>query len=492
MTRRQTQTPGESRGTERRTNMPIRELQRPSESSELFHIDTITQLELSSPKVSEHDADPEEPSKKKGTACICTDLLIPGRGDPTKDAAVIIEEGKVAFAGLQDQIPQKYASIPRVQVPVLMPGLWDCHTHFSGGADDATNYMLGPAAACGARIARAFYETLMAGFTTIRDVGSYALEASQAVEEGLIYGPNVYCAGACISQTAGHGDSFDVPVGWVWRSIGVGINSGGDNPGTTMICIADGVDECRKAVRLQIRRGAKLIKVLASGGVMSRDDDPKFQQFSDEELKVMVDEAGRMNRIVAAHVHGKPGILAALRAGVRTLEHGTYLDDECIDIMKEKGVMLIATRYIVAEFMKRLDLLPPKQRAKMITVSEVHRKAYAHAVKSGVKCALGTDLGSSDPRAPLAHGTNGAELAYAVEAGMTPLEAIEAATANGPDTLGPMAPKSGQIKLGYDADLIALAKNPLDDIEVFKDVKNITHVWKGGKLSKGPGISAMP
>ena len=492
MTRYQLQAHNASRDAGIRENISTTGSRRPAQFSQLGQTEIITPIVKSSPKTSNHDPESDELLKKKETVCICANLLIPGRGNPIKDGAVVVQEGKIAFVGPSDQIPHEYAAIPNVNVPVIMPGLWDCHTHFSGDSTSEPSYTLQPSATCGARLARSFYDTLMAGYTSVRDVGSYAIEASKAVEEGIIYGPNVYGAGACISQTAGHGDTFELPVGWSWGQSGVGVNAGGDSSGTTMICLADGVDECRKAIRLQIRRGAKVIKVLASGGVMSRDDDPMLQQFSDEELKVMVDEAGRMNRVVAAHVHGKPGILAALRAGVRTLEHGTYLDDECIDIMKEKGVMLVATRQVVTEFMKRLDLLPPKQRAKLIMVSEVGKKSYAHAVKRGVKCALGTDIGSSDPRTLLAHGTNGGELAHAVEAGMTPLQAIEAATANGPDTLGPMAPKSGQINLGYDADLIALAKNPLTNIEIFKDVKNITHVWKGGKLSKGPGVSPFP
>jgi imidazolonepropionase-like amidohydrolase len=241
-----------------------------------------------------------------------------------------------------------------------------------------------------------------------------------------------------------------------------------------------------------VRRGAKIIKVLASGGVLSRDDDPKLQQFSDEELKVIVDEAARMNQIVAAHVHGKAGIMAAIKAGCKTLEHGTYLDEEAVDLMLEKDVMLIATRLIVTEGVKHKELLSPESYKKMLETAKHHKKAYGLAIKKGAKCALGTDLGISVPGTSLSHGSAGAELLYAVEAGMTPLQAIEAATANGPATLGPMAPMSGQIKVGYDADLIGLAKNPVDDIGCFRDVKNITHVWKGGKLFKDTAILVRP
>ena len=434
---------------------------------------------------------PLEDFKKKSITCICADLLIPGRGEPMKDAAAVLEEGRIAFVGPQSNIPEKYKSAPSTHVPVLLPGLWDCHTHFTGADSGPADFILPNLATCGAKIARSFHDTLMAGFTSIRDVGSFAIEAHDAVKRGVIYGPTVYGAGAVLTQTAGHGDTFEMPVGVIWRMSGTSVTAASENKGIGMVCMADGVDECRKAVRLQIRRGASLIKVLASGGVLSRDDDPLFQQFSDEELKVIVEEAGRMNRSVAAHVHGKDGCMAALRAGCHTLEHGSYLDDEAMDLMIEKGVMLIATRTIVEEGMAHLDLLGPSQRRKMIQVADLGKKMYAKAISKGVKCALGTDLGVSTPHVPfsLGNGNNARELYYAVEAGMTPLQAIEAATANAPETLGKMAPKSGQIREGYDADVIALCCNPLDDIKVFQDPKNITHVWKAGKISKGPGAS---
>jgi len=226
---------------------------------------------------------------------------------------------------------------------------------------------------------------------------------------------------------------------------------------------------------------------MASGGVLSRDDDPHFQQFSDEEMEVMVKEAKRFNRVVAAHVHGKPGIMAALRAGCHTLEHGTYLDEEAVDLMLKKDAMLVATRTILVESMKHIDLIPPTSRDKMRETAKYHKQAYELAIKKGVKIALGTDLGVSIPGEPLSHGRSGGELLYAVEAGMTPLEAIEAATANGPLTVGPMVPKSGQIREGYDADVIALSKDPLKNIGCLRDVKNVTHVWKGGVPYKYPG-----
>lgn len=187
-----------------------------------------------------------------------------------------------------------------------------------------------------------------------------------------------------------------------------------------------------------------------------------------------------MNRIVAAHVHGKAGIMAAIKAGCKTLEHGTYLDEEAVELMLEKDVMLVATRLIITEGVKLKDSLSPES-CKMLETAKYHKKAYGLAIKKG---ALGTDLGIFVPGTSLSHGSAGTELLYAVEAGMTPLQAIDAATASGPVTLGAMVPLSEQIKVGYDADLIGLQKNPIDDIGIFRDLKSITHVWKEGSSSR--------
>ncbi|KAF2492970.1 amidohydrolase [Lophium mytilinum] len=413
---------------------------------------------------------------------ITTDLLIPGRGTPTKATAIILSSktNKIVFVGPIPTLPSKYTHLPCTHVPVLLPGLWDCHCHFHGAKTlNLTPIATTHPATAGARLARSAADTLAAGFTSVRELGGYAPEIASAIDDGIIPGPTIYSAGAALSQTAGHGDLFDLPVGWVWQCQGVGA-------GISPLCVADGVEECRKAVRLQIRRGAKVIKVLASGGVLSIADNPLYQQFSDEELKVIVEEAGRAHRVVAAHVHGKEGVMAALRAGVKTLEHGTYLDEEAMEVMKERDVILVATRTIVKEAVKNKDLMSPESAKKMMEVIEQSDQMYAAAIKVGVKIALGTDLGISTPGQGLSHGNNGGEFAYAVESGMTPLEAIEAGTASAPETLGPQAPLSGQIREGYDADVIAVVGNPLENVKVLGSAKNISHVWKRGELLKSP------
>ena len=203
---------------------------------------------------------------------------------------------------------------------------------------------------------------------------------------------------------------------------------------------ADGVDECRKAIRINLRRGARVIKVFTSGGVTSRDDNPRYQQFSDDELKVMVQEAERMGLICAAHAVGKAGIMAAIRAGFKVIEHNSYADDEVFEAMKKNDVMLVATITPLESIENNKDKYPPPMYKKARRIIKTHKAAYKNAVKAGVKCALGSDLFGGIGTV-LSPGLNGNEVALAVEAGgMTPLEAIRAATAHGPGTVGPQAP----------------------------------------------------
>jgi len=279
-----------------------------------------------------------------------------------------------------------------------------------------------------------------------------------------------------LSQTGGHGDFHSFPLDFV-LSIGVTLGLG-------ILC--DGVPECLKAVRSQLRSGARLIKICASGGVMSEIDNPVHQQFSDEEMRAIVEEAGRAERIVAAHCHGKPGIMAALRAGCKTIEHGTYLDEEAAELMVEKGAILVPTRLTYERGLKigKQSGIPEYAYQKLLAVADRHKEAMQLAVKKGVKIALGTDIANTGEETALPSGMNACEVEYLVGAGLSPLQAIQAATSAGPETLGPQAPTSGQLKPGYDADMISLSQNPLPDVTVLASPQNITHVWKSGKLVK--------
>jgi imidazolonepropionase-like amidohydrolase len=206
--------------------------------------------------------------------------------------------------------------VPVRRVATVMPGMWECHGHFIGMRSfDLTRLPLEPVPLRAARCARDLRAALDAGITSVRDVGGLGVYLARAVAEGTLDGPAVYGAGAILSTTGGHGDLHSFPLDWMRNH----------DPGFTRL--ADGPDECTKAVREQLRRNAKLIKVCASGGVLSEVDHPVHQQFTLAELRAIVEVAAMADRAVAAHCHGKPGIMAALRAGVRTIEHGTYLDD---------------------------------------------------------------------------------------------------------------------------------------------------------------------
>jgi len=413
---------------------------------------------------------------------IDADLLIPGQGRPIENGTLVFSPttSDIQFVGSSTDLPPDYSSLkPIAKVPTLMPGLWDCHVHLMGGSSTGLEEtVLQAPALAGARCARDAAATLNAGYTSIREVAGHGAHLRKAIEEGWLPGPNIYTSVSILSQTAGHGDAHSMPLELVRDRM--------KNPGLPLH-LCDGVDECIKAVRMKVREGADLIKVAATGGVLSIIDSPQAQQFSDEELEAIVKEAARTDKIVAAHCHGKKGIMAALKAGCMTIEHGSFLDQEAIDLMLEKDATLVATRSIIEFGIQHPDLYPREVYDKMQEVNQSHKKSYAKAVRAGVRIALGTDLGISSNKVMFNHGMNGKELRYAVNAGMTPLEAIEAATARGPATLGPQAPKSGQLKAGYDADFIALSRDPLRDIDAVGDVSAVTHVWKGGKLYKAPG-----
>ncbi|KAI0869294.1 amidohydrolase [Hypoxylon argillaceum] len=434
-------------------------------------------------------ADAGASSKKKILYTIVkAELLIPGDGAPLEDGGLVIENDLIAWVGPARAVPSKYttASHRAFAVPVLMPGLWDVHAHFGGEPPDTTPTDVGALflehpATSGARLTRGCWEALQRGYTSLRDVAGYGCELARAIDDGSVAGPHVYSVGACLSQTAGHGDIFALPAGDVHRSFGL---AGGATPGhwgSTQTLLVDGVDECRRAVRLQIRRGARAIKIFASGGVLSLDDDPLCAQFSPEELAVIVSEAARQRRLVAAHVHGKPGILAAVRAGVATVEHVSFADEECVALIKERGTIYVATRTIVDMLLRSGGKgLSKYQWEKAQLCGSNHLKAYKMAIEAGVPVALGTDT---------APGFNMAmELEHAVLAGLSPLEAIKAATANGPLTVGEMAPKTGQLKAGYEADILGVLYNPVEDVKILQNKENIGWVWKSGRLFKGPGV----
>ncbi len=406
------------------------------------------------------------------------DLLIPGRGEPIRNGCVILDGDRITFAGAIEDAA-KGSGVETIRVPVVMPGMWECHGHFLGlKTGNIEEIAKTPVQVAVARAAKDAERSLQAGFTSVREVGGHGVYLARAVDEGTVAGPHIYGAGATLSVTGGHGDLHMFPLEFVTEF--------GPSFGLSVLC--DGVPGCLRGVRLQLRAGAKIIKVLASGGVLSELDHPVHQQFSDEELRAIVEEAARAERVVAAHCHGKPGIVAALRAGCRTIEHGTYLDEETADMMLQKNAILVPTRFIIERLLKLAKKagVPDYAYEKLMAISGRHKEAMRLAVRQGVRIALGTDIYSSGDATPVPWGMNAHELLHLAEAGLSPLEAIEAATANGPLTLGTQAQRSGRLEAGCDGDVIAVAENPLTNLGVLTNPAKITHVWKAGILVKAP------
>ncbi len=404
---------------------------------------------------------------------ISADVLIPGKGDPISNGTVVTDGDNIVYAGPSATAPPVVLGDVEAKVPAVMPGMWESHGHFIGSPIPDLEKMASDDP--GTLVARATADaaaTLDGGITSVREAGGLGISLKPVIDEGTIRGPRIYPAGSILSTTGGHADIHGLPLDFVNSLESRGFKFGE---------LADGVPGCLLAVRKQLRRGAAVIKICASGGVLSEIDHPIHQQFSHEELVAMVEEAARAERVVAAHCHGEPGIVAALKAGVKTIEHGSYLSEESAQMMIDADAILVPTRFVVAALLEMEDILPPYAYRKGVMIADRHAMAMKIAVAAGVKIAMGTDIFVSGPM----YGTNSLEVKYLIDAGMTPLEAIEAATATGPLTLGPLAPKSGQLREGYDADVIAFDVNPLEDISVWGDPTRVTHIWKAGELVKG-------
>ena len=328
-----------------------------------------------------------------------------------------------------------------------------------------------------ARSAKLATDALNCGFTSLRECGGYGLYVKQLIDEGVIQGPHIYSAGKALSITGGHGDSHNFPLNFVCCP------HNGSNGKWSSIC--DGCDQCLFAVRNNIRNGAKLIKIMSSGGIATIADPLDIPQFNSDEIQCIVRECKKNNMIVCAHAHGRDGIEIAIQNGVYSIEHGTFLDDDLAKKMVKNGCVLVPTRYIMEYLAKDDSKLSEQGKIKLKNAIEAHRNSIKCAIRHGVTICAGSDLIFDN------WGDNALELKYYVDAGMSELEAIECATANGPLSLGnPLVnkniPKTGQIRKGYVADLIAIinGKNPLKDIAVLSKPDNIGMVWKSGVIVK--------
>jgi imidazolonepropionase-like amidohydrolase len=348
----------------------------------------------------------------------------------------------------------------------LLPGLIDCHTHQSARVGVGTLAMIksGPADAAisGTINVR---NTLMAGFTTVRDVGGSDLvdvALRDAINAGTIPGPRMRVATWALSMTGGHGDESNL-FDDRWHFEGAR-------------GVVDGVDAVRKQVRFNVQQGADLIKFHASGGVLSAHDDPQAVGFSFEEMKACVEEATRLKRFVAAHAHGKEAILMASNAGVRSVEHASYMDDETARVLKKNGTWYVPTLYVVEPILAEGNPLKVRDEslAKAREVRGHMRGAFHAAMRNGVKIAFGTDAGV------FPHGDQVREFKIYVDEGMTPMQAIQSATTSGAELIG-WPGKVGVVAPGAWADLVAVSGDPLKDITELERVK---WVMKGGKVMK--------
>jgi imidazolonepropionase-like amidohydrolase len=407
------------------------------------------------------------------TLRIDADLLIPGRGAPIPNGTVVAEGSEIVYAGPTSGVPAD-AREATAQVPVVMPGLWDCHIHFGTPTPEEFNELpFAPPSIMGARAVDELGRTLDGGVTSVREVGGVGIELVGEIDAGRIRSPHLYGAGGIMSPTAGHADQHAIPLPT--------LEALGDRY-EYFFNVADGVPGVLKAVRRNLRRDAKVIKICTSGGVMSEVDHWSHQQFSDAEITAIVEEAGRADRIVAAHAEGKAGIMAALRCGVRTIEHGDQIDDEVIELMLEKDIIMVPTIWIGRTIDALSAAMPEHVQRKMKELLDMGAESFTRAIEAGVRIAMGTDMFIHGPF----YGTNSLEIAHMVGLGMDPLAAIEAATATGPETLGPQAPMSGQLQQGYDADIIAIDFNPLENPSGWGDPQRVTHVWKSGVPMKAP------
>ena len=377
--------------------------------------------------------------------------------------AIVIENGKIVSVGADTGAADAGAQVIDLSGKTLLPGLIDAHTHITFDPRfgyDRLAISLPREALIGAKNARI---TLLAGFTTIRNVGATEfadIALRDAINAGDVPGPRIDASGPALSITGGHCDDNLLPYEWHATEVGV----------------ADGVENVQHKVREVIKYGADVIKICATGGVLSLGDNPQASQFTEEELRAAIADAHRLGRKVAAHAHGAQGILWAAEAGVDSIEHGSYIDDAGIAAMKAHGTYLVPTLYLSDWFLENAPKMnvPPSMLAKGKEVMPAARKNIAHAFAGGVKVGFGTDA------AVYPHGLNAHEFAVMVKLGLTPLQAIQAATVNDADLLG-WSDKIGVIEPNHYADIIAVDGDPLEDVTTLERVK---FVMKGGVVYK--------
>jgi len=407
--------------------------------------------------------------------------LFDGTSDTVRqNVVVVVQDDRIQNVG-----PEGAVSIPSGATVIdlsratVLPGLIDCHTHLGSRADrydeiyrfKDTPFQRAFAAVVHAR------KTLEAGFTTVRDVGSLpflAVDLRNSINEGLVPGPRIVASGPGISITGGHGD----------------LNNYSPQTRVSMFPeernfqIADGVDQVRHVVRAQVKYGVDVIKILATGGVLSKGDSPGAPQFTFEELKTAAEEAHMAGRKIAAHAHGAQGIKNAILAGIDSIEHASLIDDEGIRLAKEHGTYLVMDIYNDDYILtKAIEFgLPQENVEKEKMVGRSQRENFKKAVQAGAKMAFGTDAGVYP------HGDNARQFFYMVKFGMTSSQAIRAATTNAADLIG-RSKDVGSVEAGKYADIIAVSADPLQDVRA---LENVGFVMKGGVVYKDTITARLP
>ncbi len=371
--------------------------------------------------------------------------VVDGTGADPAAADLVVEDGRIV------EIGSGLDGDERVDLDgkAILPGLFDCHTHVVVSTIDETRNLHTPFGYRYFQAMENLASTLRIGITTVRDAGGADLGIKQAVDDGLIPGPRMQISLSMISQTGGHGDP--------WVASGGEVHFFPRHPGVPETLV-DGPEEMRRTVRQLVRMGADVIKVAVSGGVLSPRDKPTHAHLRPEELDVLVEEATAAGIFVMSHAQATPGIKNAIRAGIRSIDHGIYLDDEAIEMMLARGTWLVPTLMAplgVIDAAEAGAAIPAQSIAKAREVVEIHRASFAAAVEAGVRVAMGTDSGVTP------HGGNLRELALMVEGGMTPMQAIVATTRSAAELMG-LVGELGTLEPGKRADLVVVDGDPLD------------------------------
>lgn len=403
------------------------------------------------------------------TIIYCGKLIDPKSLKVLTEMTIVVDGSKIAGVEKGYAKAGEGEKVIHLETQTVMPGLIDCHVHLEtqiSPDDFVIQFKYNPSDYAFQSIGFAD-STLMAGFTTVRDLGGSGVNISlrNAINKGLVPGPRIYTAGIAIGSTGGHGD----PTNGLRADL---MGDPGPKDG-----VVNGVDECIKSVRMRYKEGSDVIKIMSTGGVLSLEKDGTGAQLNDDEIKAIVATAKDYGLRVACHAHGAEGIKRAIKAGVNSIEHGTYTDDECIALFKQYGTYYVPTITAgksVADSAKIPGFFPAVIAGKAVMVGSQIQNTFAKAYKGGVKIAFGTDAGVYK------HGKNWKEFVYMTEAGMLPLEAIKAATVSAADLIG-ISDKAGTIETGKWADIIAVDGDPVTDINV---MGKVSFVMKGGVVYK--------